>query len=392
MARSFCPRCARRHGVGVAYGFPGPRMERLAEQGEIVLGGCSVELGEPNTVCLSCRARWFAGPLPTWWPPRDLPPARRAEAGRRLRELVEQLRPVVELARTDPAAARDLPVPAADPTRGLEVAADQVLLAEVLAAAVEVCRAVATHPEPLWDVGRLPVTVADALRAFGAAEAELRERGPVDFTAIEADPRFARRAAEEDRLEEVVGAGSGTPEPEAGPSFPVARAADLLRGGSALGWARYLWPRLPPPPDPARAALRLTALARLRLVVLDLLDGGRLPDEDDGALTDAEVAVLAAAEGLPVPPEDPLEQLLALTTDAPRRTLVHRECERVAPDLLRAVGPTEFVALTWASRYPGARYPLSAAALGEAARTPGARAPSTGSPRACSSSPRPPPR
>ena len=41
--------------VPIAYGFPGPEMFEAAERGEIVLGGCTIEAGNPTHSC-SCGA------------------------------------------------------------------------------------------------------------------------------------------------------------------------------------------------------------------------------------------------------------------------------------------------------------------------------------------------
>jgi hypothetical protein len=37
--------------VPIAYGFPGPEMFEAAERGEIVLGGCTVDAGNPTRSC-----------------------------------------------------------------------------------------------------------------------------------------------------------------------------------------------------------------------------------------------------------------------------------------------------------------------------------------------------
>ena len=41
--------------VPIAYGFPGPEMFEAAERGEIVLGGCTIDTGNPTRTC-SCGA------------------------------------------------------------------------------------------------------------------------------------------------------------------------------------------------------------------------------------------------------------------------------------------------------------------------------------------------
>ena len=37
--------------VTIAYGFPGPEMFEAAERGEIVLGGCTIDTGNPTRTC-----------------------------------------------------------------------------------------------------------------------------------------------------------------------------------------------------------------------------------------------------------------------------------------------------------------------------------------------------
>ena len=49
-----CPSCAARSAVQILYGLPDAEAGRAAEAGEVVLGGCVVTLGMPNTHCRSC--------------------------------------------------------------------------------------------------------------------------------------------------------------------------------------------------------------------------------------------------------------------------------------------------------------------------------------------------
>lgn len=56
-----CPRCGKRKGVPLAYGFPGEEGFKSAERGEIVLGGCVLGMGEPlDTACTACEFQWCA--------------------------------------------------------------------------------------------------------------------------------------------------------------------------------------------------------------------------------------------------------------------------------------------------------------------------------------------
>ena len=56
-----CPDCgARESGLPMVWGMPSPELERQAEAGELVLGGCLIEGGDldPEWECQSCNHRW----------------------------------------------------------------------------------------------------------------------------------------------------------------------------------------------------------------------------------------------------------------------------------------------------------------------------------------------
>jgi hypothetical protein len=53
-----CPRCGREDSVPLLYGLPGPDDLRLAERGEVALGGCLVAGKEAAFVCRTCHVRW----------------------------------------------------------------------------------------------------------------------------------------------------------------------------------------------------------------------------------------------------------------------------------------------------------------------------------------------
>lgn len=59
MTRIFiCPSCSKKTGVEIAYGMPSEELAKKAELGELVLGGCVIEPGQPDYRCLSCGFEW----------------------------------------------------------------------------------------------------------------------------------------------------------------------------------------------------------------------------------------------------------------------------------------------------------------------------------------------
>lgn len=48
-----CQRCGS-DLVPIFYGYPGPPRIAAAERGEIVLGGCTIEGGQPDRGCVMC--------------------------------------------------------------------------------------------------------------------------------------------------------------------------------------------------------------------------------------------------------------------------------------------------------------------------------------------------
>lgn len=49
-----CPQCGSRRVLPIAYGLPGPELQRLADQGRVALGGCVVGPDSPQWRCGSC--------------------------------------------------------------------------------------------------------------------------------------------------------------------------------------------------------------------------------------------------------------------------------------------------------------------------------------------------
>ena len=53
-----CPTCRQKTGVDILYGMPDTEAQQLAERGEIVLGGCCIDLAGPERQCTACGHQW----------------------------------------------------------------------------------------------------------------------------------------------------------------------------------------------------------------------------------------------------------------------------------------------------------------------------------------------
>jgi len=53
-----CPECKQNAGVNLVYGYPSVDLAEKVERGEIALGGCAIEEGQPQRRCLACGAEW----------------------------------------------------------------------------------------------------------------------------------------------------------------------------------------------------------------------------------------------------------------------------------------------------------------------------------------------
>lgn len=53
-----CPQCHQKTGVDILYGLPSYDPELLEERGEIVLGGCCIDLDAPERHCTTCGHEW----------------------------------------------------------------------------------------------------------------------------------------------------------------------------------------------------------------------------------------------------------------------------------------------------------------------------------------------
>ena len=56
MSAPRCDYCGKSPAVHIVRGMPSPEMIEQAERGEIVLGGCVVERGQPEWTCRECAA------------------------------------------------------------------------------------------------------------------------------------------------------------------------------------------------------------------------------------------------------------------------------------------------------------------------------------------------
>ena len=53
-----CPKCHSEDTVRILYGLPTEEAMAAAERGEIALGGCLVDPGNPDWRCRSCSHSW----------------------------------------------------------------------------------------------------------------------------------------------------------------------------------------------------------------------------------------------------------------------------------------------------------------------------------------------
>lgn len=59
MSRKYiCPKCKKKEGVPIVYGYPLIGLAEQKERGEIVLGGCCVSKDSPDRQCLACGHEW----------------------------------------------------------------------------------------------------------------------------------------------------------------------------------------------------------------------------------------------------------------------------------------------------------------------------------------------
>lgn len=53
-----CPKCWDREGVPLVFGFPSADDFERESRGEVILGGCVVDVLEPDRACRACGHRW----------------------------------------------------------------------------------------------------------------------------------------------------------------------------------------------------------------------------------------------------------------------------------------------------------------------------------------------
>jgi hypothetical protein len=57
-----CPNCRSTEVVRIVYGLPTEEAEQAALRGEVILGGCIVEPGQPTHRCLECDTELILDP------------------------------------------------------------------------------------------------------------------------------------------------------------------------------------------------------------------------------------------------------------------------------------------------------------------------------------------
>lgn len=55
---STCPKCQSKNIAAIVFGFPSPEMIEGEDKGDIVLGGCCVEVDDPEWRCKDCEHEW----------------------------------------------------------------------------------------------------------------------------------------------------------------------------------------------------------------------------------------------------------------------------------------------------------------------------------------------
>lgn len=64
MKRAICPSCKKVNGVPLLWGFPDEESLVLADQGEVILGGCVMSNGSNDRQCRSCGHQWQSSLFP----------------------------------------------------------------------------------------------------------------------------------------------------------------------------------------------------------------------------------------------------------------------------------------------------------------------------------------
>ena len=53
-----CPECGSAEVVRIVFGYPTSEMFEASDRGEVELGGCCVEIDDPEWHCKDCEHRW----------------------------------------------------------------------------------------------------------------------------------------------------------------------------------------------------------------------------------------------------------------------------------------------------------------------------------------------
>ncbi|MEQ3553917.1 hypothetical protein WIS52_25870 [Pseudonocardia nematodicida] len=389
MRRAPCPRCARPEGTPVTNGLPGDDVGRRAGRGD-----------EPDFYCAGCGHEWIDGPLPPWWPPvvaEEMDPFEREIAARELDRRHEQLAPIAATVLNGPLEKavdqlKDLgPDPAGmldEVFAGLVVASDRVLQAEAVHAAVAVCRALAAvSADPASDRAESDARFAAldaAVEVYHRADREFEQCGHLDVLHPDLDDEDDEDddywIDDGERLRRLVAGGEGEELPAVGAEWDdwlADTAETLFDDGSSMGWVRHVWSRLAGSGlttvgtelDLARAQVRLVALAVLRRTLLARLDGDDVDEwrywVRDPGIRSFHLGVLAGIEEVE-PGVDLGYSAEGETESAALVALVDIEAGNLSSAMRQELGVAKVFALTWASRYEGARYPLSRDAVSEA--------------------------
>lgn len=358
-------------------------MAEEAERGDVVLGGCMLDVTSPGLHCLFCACEW-SDALPAWWPPEDarsMDPAERARARDDLVDRFERARVVADafehsgVGAATEAAGAFLRHAARHGPGAPVVPSDCVLLAGALDAAEKLCRALTVGDDPdTW--GEFVLLGPEDVHAmFSRAHDQFESRGFVDVLRPEDDWLTALALSivfgDAEGPAALARAGQGSELPRVGPAWhrQLDRlAAEECGDGSGHGWVRYLWSRLTLPPlltdlDTARAGVRVVALGALRRAFFDRSTG--VPPRDPWAgvenpgIPALSLGYLAATEEVAPDGTVSADRDSHDVENRVLRELAGRECRRIGPEIVDAIGVPDVVAHTWASQFGCVRYPLS---------------------------------
>jgi hypothetical protein len=53
-----CQECQSENVAAIEFGFPSPEMIEGSDKGDIILGGCCVDVDNPEWHCMGCEHEW----------------------------------------------------------------------------------------------------------------------------------------------------------------------------------------------------------------------------------------------------------------------------------------------------------------------------------------------